>query len=287
MWRLWRVAAVRPLNEAGTRRRDFAKPAELRRNPRPLGREDVKDVGELTRRVLLLSRLVSDGFGGSGGVWRCLLWPSRTPWHDGCTVTTELQKGSMFTTAAPMDAASVRCRICASSTCQNEWANCLSTYTCRRRLPAQLWIRCKLIWSALSESGRSSSWLSKTNRCTAHTHGPTLRAQTRWKNHGGILGAQAGRVFRAGTQHGNSPIEHESPCFFGARLDRGQNFWNRAKSAFSVPYAKLREKRPTADNSAFELRYRRRKSLAYLQKAVRLDLPSSKKWRMVGPGRRF
>src|SRR5207249_11959978 len=98
----------------------------------------VKDVGELTRRVLLLSRLVSDGFGGSGGVWRCLLWPSRTPWHDGCTVTTELQKGSMFTTAAPMDAASVRCHICASRTCQNEWANCLSTYTCRRRLPAQL-----------------------------------------------------------------------------------------------------------------------------------------------------
>jgi len=96
------------------------------------------DDSELTRRVLLLSRLESDGFGGSGGVWRCLLWPSRTPWHDGCTVTTELQKGSMFTTAAPMDAASVRCRICASSTCQNEWANCLSTYTCRRRLPAQL-----------------------------------------------------------------------------------------------------------------------------------------------------
>src|SRR6266550_1713330 len=58
---------------------------------------------------------------------------------------------------------------------------------------------------ALSESGRSSSWLSKTNRCTAHTHGPTLRAQTRWQNHGGILGAQAGRVFRAGTQHGKSP----------------------------------------------------------------------------------
>src|SRR2546430_12003570 len=61
------------------------------------------DDSELTRRVLLLSRLESDGFGGSGGVWRCLLWPSRTPWHDGCTVTTELQKGSMFTTAAPMD----------------------------------------------------------------------------------------------------------------------------------------------------------------------------------------
>src|SRR5256884_7995756 len=96
------------------------------------------DDSELTRRVLLLSRLESDGFGGSGGVWRCLLWPSRTPWHDGCTVTTELQKGSMFTTAAPMDAASVRCHICASRTCQNEWANCLSTYTCRRKLPAQL-----------------------------------------------------------------------------------------------------------------------------------------------------
>src|SRR5436305_12618031 len=69
------------------------------------------DDSELTRRVLLLYRLESDGFGGSGGVWRCLLWPSRSPWHDGFSVTTELQNVIIINSDAPIDEASIRCHI--------------------------------------------------------------------------------------------------------------------------------------------------------------------------------
>src|SRR5579863_7265931 len=84
---------------------------------------------------------------------------------------------------------------------------------------------------------------------------------------------------RGTASHGHAGIAAVQPRH---AFDCKKDFRTRQYRVFSISYAESGRTRPIAEKGAFELPCRWRKSLSYIQKALRHDLRKGQNERMVG-----